>query len=238
MNVRLVSVKTIINRVYRRLNLNEDLPEDDMIEWVGEALLRVGAFSQFVPKVCQLEISNGKVAIPCDFYKLVDINYTLSVGTNLVLSTFNPLQWKSESFFSEYFCDECKVSLWSNTFNPYFMINNAYIYTSFNEGTICISYLAVPTDEEGYPMVPDDEMTLDACSKYIIYQLDYREWRKGAIQDKVFQHSEREWHFGVGAAKGSLNMPNAQQLETIKNVIQRLIPNQRYNSNPERRKIH
>lgn len=236
MNVRLISVKTIINRVYRRLNLNEDLPEDDMIEWVGEALLRIGAFSQFIPKVEKLEITNGKVALPCDFYKLMEISHSLD--TDVITTIYKPLQWKSESFYSEYFCDDCKIQVSTNVTNPYFMINNSYIYTSFTDGCVCISYLAVPTDEDGYPMVPDDEMTLDACTKYIIYQLDYREWRKGAIQDKVFQHSEREWHFGVGAAKGSLNMPNSQQMETIRNVIQRLIPSQNYNNNPERRRLH
>lgn len=229
MHVKLVSVKTIFERIYRRLGSNEDLPEDDMIEWIGEALLRIGAFSQFIPKVTTLTTDCGKVALPCDFYKLIEIK---SVDTNKMLS------WKGESFYNEYFCDDCSIPSWTYPNEDYFMINNSYIYTSINEADICISYLSIPTDADGYPMVPDEELVIDACAKYVIYQLDYREFRKGTITDKVFQHSEREWHWGVGAARGALNMPNAQQLENMRNVLQRLIPNQQFTTNKERRRLH
>lgn len=233
MNVRLVSVKTVIERIYRRLGINEDLPEDDMIEWVGEALLRIGAYSQFIPRVVELTVTNNKVEIPCDFYKLIEITY----GTDTTCSKI-PLSWKNESFTSEYFCDDCEISVWKYPYEEYFMINNAYIYTSFCDGELCVSYLAIPVDIDGYPMVPDEEYVIDACAKYVIYQLDYREFRKGAITDKVFQHSEREWHWGVGAARGALNMPNFQQLESLRNVLQRLIPNQKFRNDQERRRLH
>lgn len=233
MNVGLVSTKAIIERVYRRLGVNEDLPEDDMIEWVGEALLRIGAYSQFKPKVTTLEVTNGKVEVPCDFYKLIEITY--STDSNCIKL---PLSWKNESFRNDYFCDDCKIAVWRSYNDAYFMINDSYIYTSFDEGELCVAYLAIPTDEDGYPMVPDEELVIDACAKYVIYQLDYREFRKGAITDKVFQHSEREWHWGVGAARGALNMLNTQQLESLRNVLQRLIPNQIFRNDPERRKLH
>lgn len=232
MNFKLVSVKTIVERVYRRLGVNEDLPEDDMIEWVGEALLRIGAYVQFTPKVEILQVVSGKVELPCDFYKLSEITYS----TNDTFKQY--LSWKNESFINSYFCDDCKIPLWKNPNEEYFMINNSYIYTSFDTGELCISYLAIPTDEDGYPMVPDEELVIDACSKYIIMNLDYREWRKGAIPDKVYEKSEREWHYGVSAARGALNMPNVHKLESIRNSIQRLIPNQRFNNYPERRRIH
>jgi hypothetical protein len=233
MNVGLVSIKAIIERVYRRLGVNEDLPEDDMIEWVGEALLRIGAYSQFKPKVTTLQVNCSKVEVPCDFYKLIEITY--STYTNCVKV---PLPWKNESFTSDYFCDDCEIAVWRSYNDEYFMINDSYIYTSFDKGELCVAYLAIPTDADGYPMVPDEELVIDACAKYVIYQLDYREFRKGAITDKVFQHSEREWHWGVGAARGALNMPNTQQLESLRNVLQRLIPNQVFRNDRERRKLH
>lgn len=233
MNVRLVSIKTVIDRIYRRLGINEDLPEDDMIEWVGEALLRIGAYSQFSPKVEILTVTNGKVEIPCDFYKLMEITYSTNT------SHFKRyLSWKNESFMSEYFCDDCQIPVWRYPDEDYFMINNSYIYTSFSDGEICISYLAIPTDADGYPMIPDEEYVIDACAKYVISQIDYREWRKSAIPDKVYERSEREWLWAVGAARGALNMPNFQQLESLRNVLQRLIPQQRFTNDKERRRIH
>lgn len=234
MNAKLVSVKTIFERVYRRLGINEDLPEDDMIEWVAEALLRIGAYSQFTPKVEILTVTNGKVELPCDFYKLSDITYSTGTDTTKI-----PLSWKNESFKTNYFCEECDIPLYVSTiYCDYFMINSSYIYTSFCDGELCIAYLAIPTDSDGYPMVPDEELVIDACAKYVIYQMDYREFRRGSITDKVFQHSEREWHWGIGAARGALNMPNLQQLDSLRNTLQRLIPQDKFNNDKERRRLH
>ena len=38
-----------------------------------------------------------------------------------------------------------------------YRLNNNYIFTNFEEGSVEISYTAFVTDDDGYPMVPDDE---------------------------------------------------------------------------------
>ena len=79
--------------------------------------------------------------------------------------------------------------------------------------------------------MPDDVYYDEALSCYVTYRLDYRDWRKGLIPDKVYQESEKNWLWYVGAAKGSANMPSLAQLENLKNVWVRIIPKQNeYNS--------
>jgi len=80
-------------------------------------------------------------------------------------------------------------------------------------------------------MIPDDVYYIKACTAYVTKMFDYQEWRKGRLADKVYQDSVKEWLFYVGAAKGVANMPNLAQLENLKNVIVRLIPQQsQYNT--------
>ena len=54
-----------------------------------------------------------------------------------------------------------------------------------NKDKTTITYLGLPTDEDGYPLVPDDVYYIKAVAAYIIHMLDKQEWRKGSIADKV-----------------------------------------------------
>lgn len=214
-----VSVKVILDKLYRDLEVNTELNFESCVEWVGEALSFIGAFNQFTNNSKNLDIKNFKAELPPDFYKLADISYNNG-----------PIYYSGNSLVSNYFCNDSNIpqinTKTSSTNNETFYINDYYIYTSVEEGTVNITYLSFPVDGEGFPMVPDDIYYIKACTAYVTRMLDYQEWRRGKIADKVFEHSDREWNWYVGAAQGSANMPNASQLENLKNIFVRLIPQQ------------
>jgi len=105
-----------------------------------------------------------------------------------------------------------------------FDLNNNNITLSAKEGKVCMAYLAIPTDEEGLPLIPDDVSYKLAVKKYLTMKLDYIEWRRGTIAPQVFDHSEREWMWYVGQAGNKAKMPGVDELEAIKNMTMRLIP--------------
>jgi len=105
-----------------------------------------------------------------------------------------------------------------------FDLNNNNITLSAKEGKVCMAYLAIPTDEEGLPLIPDDVSYKLAVKKYLTMKLDYIEWRRGTIAPQVFDHSEREWMWYVGQAGNKAKMPGTDELEAIKNMTMRLIP--------------
>lgn len=217
MEIKRVSYKYVLEKVYRDLGVNKELPEDDVTEWCGEALLKIGAYNQFIPKTTMLEINNCKASLPCDLYKLKQVSYN---GI--------PIQWANNSLVQNHFCSECELPLFMTQVT--FYINNAYIFLNFNDSgntkfaKICIDYIAIPTDEAGLPTIPDDVSYMEACKAYVTMKMDYIDWRKGVLPDKVYQHSEREWNWYVGQARASGNMPDISQLENIKNTLQRLLP--------------
>ena len=236
-----VSVGTVAAKLYRDLGINKEINFSDVVEWCNEVLLKIGAYSQFKEISECLELEDGKVCLPNGFYKLVDIAYDN-----------HPLHWATNTLANNYQCDGCQIPKCCTDYN--FYINDSYIITNIKTPNkcvdcpeespykICIVYLGMPVDCDGYPMIPDDIYFAEACAKYCTYMLDYQDWRKAQLPDKVFQKSEQDYLFYVKAAKGAANMPNAAQLENLKNIWTRLIPkmndyNQHFKntSNQERR---
>lgn len=216
-----VSFKTILEKLYRDLGINHEIPENDVIAWIAEALSMIGAYAQYEEISECLTLIGGKAKLPCGFEKLVDINYKQ-----------NPVYWATNTNANNYQCHNCRIPncTTGNNCNFTFYINNSYIITNINdsfpskEENICIVYLGIPTDDEGLPLIPDDVYYQKALTSYVISMLDYQEWRKGKTPDKVYQKSEQDWLFYVNSARGAANMPNVAQLENLKNVLRRLLP--------------
>lgn len=215
-----VSIKYTIAKLYRDLGVNYEISEGDIIEWAAEALSMIGAYGQYEEVSHCLTLVNGKAKLPCGFEKLVDINYKNA-----------PVYWATNTNANNYQCDNCKIPTCYNEGCAYtFYINDSYIVSNINDETnldeanLCIVYLGIRVDEDGYPMVPDDVYYHKALTSYVTFMLDKQEWRKGKIADKVYKNSESDWLFYVNSARGAANMPNVQQLENLKNVWRRMLP--------------
>lgn len=220
-----ISLKTVFAKLYRDLGINSELNEGDLIEWSSEALNRIGAYSQYEEISECLTLINGKTKLPCGFFKLSDINYK-----------HKPVYWSTNHNKTNYQNHNCRIPvIYHDGINSHstsgqytFYINDSYIITNIEdynnrEAHLCMVYLGIKTDEEGYPLIPDDTYYTQALTSYITLMLDYQDWRKGKIADKVFQKSEADWLFYVNSAKGAANMPNIAQLENFKNIMQRLV---------------
>lgn len=212
-----VSYKYIISKLYRDLNLNEEINESSVIEWIGEALSMIGAFSQYEEVPICLKLIGGKACLPLGFEKLVDISYK-----------GHPLYWATLTNYHNYRSDNCKTLYCNNKCERTFYVNNNYIITNINNDTniednINIVYLGIPVDDEGIPMIPDDVYYFKAIAAYVTHMLDYADWRRGKTTDKVYEESKINWLFYVNSARGSANMMNTQQLESMKNSIKRLL---------------
>lgn len=225
------SIKVIIAGLYRDLGYNTEINFGDCVEWCADGLSMIGAYSQFTDKNECLEVCNHQVLLPCDFYRIIDLNYN-----------DRPIRWATNTLVSLYGCQGCKIPVCCT--DDYFYISQSHIKTSFKEGKLCMTYLAIPSDEEGYPMVPDDVYYDKALKAYCTYMLDRIEFRKGKLTEIAYRDSEKDWYFYVNSARGSANMPGIEQLERLKNQWVRMIPQQnefsknfRNIGTPERRRL-
>jgi hypothetical protein len=208
------SFKSIIAGLYRDLGINTEINEQEIGEWIGEALNLIGSYAQLEEVSSIISVANHRVLLPCGFLYPKDI-------------TFNgrPLSWSTKSAANNYQCEDCnRIPSCCTDYN--FYISDGYIHTSLPEGDLCIVYLSIPVDEEGYPLVPDNVYFDKALKAYCTYMLDRIQFRRGLIPDKVYQESKIDWLFYVNSARGSANMPDSAQMERLKRVWVRLIPKQ------------
>jgi hypothetical protein len=105
-----------------------------------------------------------------------------------------------------------------------YRLNDNFIFTSFKEGRVLIAYKALPIDENGFPLVPDDEKFKLALQWYVTMKLDYILWRQGDITDKVFNYSEQQWAWYCGGAGNRAKIPSIDKMESWKNQMLHLIP--------------
>jgi hypothetical protein len=112
----------------------------------------------------------------------------------------------------------------SNTTDYTYLINNGYVMTNIETGYLMVTYQAIPTDDDGYPMVPDNQSFIEAIYWYIVMKLLYPDWVAGRIRDAVYADAKRSWNFYCKQAYGNSMMPNgAEQMEAIKNTWHRLV---------------
>ncbi len=249
----------IIEGVFRDLQLQEELPWEDLVYFAYEAMELIGTPTIYIPRIIghkndpALDIQNYRAQLPCDFHKLAQIavngspaRYTGNTFHHLLDGTccgFDLNSQPTDVFFDNFgneFSPQASTFL-DQTYDPEitFDINNDFLTLSTQKGKVCIAYWAFPTDENGWPMIPDELKYKKAVKAYLIYRISYYMWMQDRLAKDKFEYNEREWLWYVGAAKGSGNMPNAKKLEALKNVWVRLIPNMNgLNINPERRINH
>ena len=107
----------------------------------------------------------------------------------------------------------------STTTDCTYLISGGYVKTNQETGYLLMAYQAIPTDSEGYPMIPDNQSYVEAVYWYITMKLLYPQWMGGRIRDAVYADAKRSWNFYCKQAYGNAMMPNgADQMETIKNT--------------------
>jgi hypothetical protein len=106
-----------------------------------------------------------------------------------------------------------------------YKVNDGYIYTNFEKGYIEAVYTSFVLDEHGFPMIPDDERYINAVKWSLIEHIDYKKWRVSEITDKVYNHSERQRDWYIASAKNKANIPSLGEMEKLKNMFLRTIPN-------------
>jgi hypothetical protein len=105
-----------------------------------------------------------------------------------------------------------------------YVIHDGYVKTNVESGYLMVAYQAIPTDIDGYPLVPDEPGFIEAIYWYIVMKLLYPQWRDGRVRDVVYYDAKSSWNYYCKQAYGTAMMPNLDQLRSIKNSWLRLIP--------------
>tara|TARA_R100000234_G_scaffold113539_1_gene88029 strand:- start:209 stop:1093 length:885 start_codon:yes stop_codon:yes gene_type:complete len=156
---------------------------------------------------------------------LNEINSRIVVLENIYFkntNTLQPLQYGASTFHRSMHCDDCVNE--NVNYEDTYIVDNDYIKTSFESGKICLSYMAFPTDEDCYPLVPDDISFSEALFWYVYKKilLSKPDFKNNGV-DYIF--AEQQWKYYCTQARNAANYPDIDKYESFMNQWVRLIPN-------------
>ena len=156
--------------------------------------------------------------------QLREINSRIAVLSNVYFtggSCLSPLQYGASTFHDSIHCDGCVNA--TVKYKDTYIIDCGYVKTSFATGKLCISYMAFPTDEECYPLVPDDISFREAMFWYIYKKL-LLQGIPGRNPKLGYEYAEAMWQNYCTQARNSANYPDIDKYESFMNLWVRLVP--------------
>lgn len=123
--------------------------------------------------------------------------------------TLEPMFYSSDSHALRYHCLDIDFNVDPSCGNTY-TLNKNHIFTNFEEGFVEMAYLRIALDDEGYPLIPDDESWIKACEYDIAYRVLLRAAFSGDQRSNILPMIERDrdWYFAQAVNKSKIPIPD------------------------------
>lgn len=200
-NITYTNIRVILDNCMQH-ELLQDLTLEQV---VGYVIKFNGIFNLpqlYTEKSAFVEIKDYRGKLPCD---LVSVKQVRDTKDNLALKELD------NTFFNP------------NTRDKAFKTQNMVIFTTFKEGEVEIVYRAVPVDDEGYPMIMDNEKYKNALELYIKKDRFTKYFDSGKLQQGVLQNTQQEYAWAAGQLESELKTPSMSQWENISQAHNKLI---------------
>lgn len=210
MNTGYITIQKIIEDISYH-PLLRDIPIDRVVNYTLELMRIIGCPKLFEDKFATIEIKDYRGLLPCDFVFIKQVmgecNQEFVGATDNFLGTH-----------------EVKGTL-------SYKIQGNVIITSLNKGFVDIAYRAIATDENGFPMIPDNAEFIRALESYIKVERFKILFDMGEINANAFQVAQQDYCFNIAQAINNFNIPTEDEMETLTNIWHNLIPRMREHSN-------
>lgn len=203
------SIKVILDKIMRH-PLLQDLSIETVVDYSIDFMRIVGTPQMFENKVEKIIVENYRAPLPCDYYQTIQLR--------LLDNSMNYLG----SF--RYTTDSFHMSNIKPDYSDYtYKIQGNIIHTSIPNGVVELSYQAINTDGDGYPLIPDNSVFTRALEAYIKKQHFTILFDLGKINNQVLQQALQDYSWAVGSAESEFNRMSLDKAESFYNSWKTLI---------------
>ena len=196
-----INIKVVLDRILRH-PLMQDLSLETAVDYTIDFMRIVGMPRMFTEKVVRITIDKYRALLPCDYYQTIQVR--IPGGHALVYST-----------------DSFHMSNKGNSST--YKIQGNIIYTSIESGELELAYLAISTDTDGYPLLPDNSSFTRALELYMKKQWFTILFELGKITSAVLQNTQQEYAWAVGDCQSEFNRMSIDQMEAFSNSWRTMI---------------
>lgn len=207
--VNYISLKVILDNLLDHSML-KNLSMERAINYAVNFIRLIGCPDIFIEKTDIIKIQEYRGVIPCDY------NNIIQVRTKPINGHYKVFRSSTDNFHMSPYKQ--------NSYDLTYKLQGNVIYTSMKEGEIELVYNAIQTDEDGFPMIPDNVTFINALELYIKKKVFTQLFDEGKIQQPVYNNVCQEYAFAVGQAQNNLIMPNEDQMQSLVNSLTSLVP--------------
>lgn len=192
--------------------LMDELTMDHVVRYIVKFISRFGLPQVYRDAEAYVDIDEWHGLLPCNFVRLVQVMAVDETGAHAMhssTSTFAPRK------------------IFTGGDRLTYRVRGRFIHTSFKEGRVHVSYKAMVTDDEGMPMLPDDEMFISALESFIVREWYFGLFSKGRIPQNVYAEAKQRYAFEAAMCFERMSRPTADEMENIGNIINAISPNRR-----------
>lgn len=200
-----ISIKEVLSRLLRH-PLLQDLSTEAAIQYTLDFIFCMGLPNIYADKVTTICIDNFRGILPCD---LIAINQVRLARNGVCLRAM------TDNFNGTHSEDKGELS---------FKTQGSVIFTSFKTGDIEISYKAIPTDDGGLPLLPDNPVFLKTLELYIKKEWFTILFDMGKISPAVLQNTQQSYAFAAGQCNNEFMIPSVSEMEAFTRMYNTLIP--------------
>lgn len=200
-----ISIKEVLSRLLRH-PLLQDLSTEAAIQYTLDFFAAMGLPNIYADKIATICIDNFRGILPCD---LIAINQVRLARNGVCLRAM------TDNFNGTHSEDKGELS---------FKTQGSVIFTSFKTGDIELSYKAIPTDDGGLPLLPDNPIFLKTLELYIKKEWFTILFDMGKISPAVLQNAQQEYAFKAGQCNNEFMIPSVSEMEAFTRMYNTLIP--------------
>jgi len=230
---------TSIYRIMEEMNqdfkfLSGDIDWQDLLTWMGKFIGLIGAPKLYCDKTTGEHPMTPHIActehlgsLPMDFVSLLPGGVRDAVthevyqpGTDAFTESYSKAaRTASQSEVTQ----KVEQPVYYGGLKTY-RINDYNITISESDATIEIAYKAFKIDDNGYPMLPDNERVVEGCKWFIAEKVAFNLWGAKILDDKVWDEIKtmRDWY--VGSAQSAAIQMTPDEMETFSRAWVRLNP--------------
>lgn len=212
--IQTTNIRRILDRVMRHPMLR-DIPFETAVEYTVDFLSLMGTPALYEEKTAFVEIHDWRGQLPCDFERMIQVRAARTSGHLHPNLTY---RYSGNSFHMS------KGKGPDGMMELTYKIQGMVIFTSTKEMDLEIAYRAFATDDEGYPLLPDNASFLRGLENYIKLQWFTILYDMGKLSQQVLDNTKQEYAWAAGDAQSEFSRLSLDEAETLFNSFKTLLP--------------
>lgn len=215
--VQYTSIKRVLDNLKDDENM-QNLTLEQVVRHTIRFMEKFGYPKFYEDKEADIEIHEFRGLLPCDLVSIVQVK---DCQTGLCMRSM------TDSFLPEeheFHGPEGKISRNMVAYEGSWKSQGRVIYVSFPEGMVRIAYKATKVDDDGFPMLIDNEVYLDALEAYITLKVYTAKFRSGKIAAGILQEVQQSYAVAAKLLETEFSTPSYSEAESMTRYFNSLIP--------------